>query len=78
MIEVICIGNKIYKINKTIDESENVYKNRCWMIIRHIEKNKLSVIPDEIITLSLVWRNITYKGMTYSSKIIKKVNDVFH
>lgn len=69
--EIFQKGNKIYIINKTIDESREIYLARVDYIINKLNdiNNKLPI--DKIINISYIWRNVNFFGMTYSSAIMK-------
>ena len=66
---IITHNDKNYTINKTDDESYEIYLKR----INYIKNNKCNNI-DHIIKLSLIWRNVTFYKMTYPSKIMKQLN----
>ena len=70
--EVFQRENKIYIIKKSDDESRELYLNRVNYIIKKISTNK-NKSYDEIIKLSYIWRNYTYRGMIYPSSIIKSL-----
>lgn len=70
--EVFQRNNRLYVIKKTNDESRELYLNRVNYIINKLETNG-SKNYDEIVKLSYIWRNYTYKGMIYPSSIIKSL-----
>lgn len=70
--EVFQRGHKFYVIDKSNDESRELYLNRVNYIIKKIEINN-NKSYDEIIKLSYIWRNYTYRGMSYPSSIIKSI-----
>jgi hypothetical protein len=62
--EIFQRGNKVYIIPKTNDESREIYLERVnYVIKKNNEDNNLSI--DDIIRMSLIWRNITFYQMTY-------------
>ena len=70
--EVIQKNNNCYVIEKTEDESRDVFLDRVEYIIKKSEKYPHIDIED-IVNLSYIWKNITFGGMTYSLSITKKL-----
>lgn len=70
--EVIQKGSKFYKIEKSPDESYEIYLTRTNYIIERIERN---MNFDEAVRLSLIWRNIKFHNMRYNQTLHKKVFD---
>lgn len=70
--EVIQKNNNYYMIEKTEDESRDVFLSRVDYIIKRSEKSPHIDIED-IINLSYIWKNVTFNGMTYSLSITKKL-----
>lgn len=73
--EVIQIGDMIYTIKQTNDESRDLYLLRvnyiieCLNNMNHDEK----IDWDILIRNSYIWRNIKHKGMTYPSTFTKNI-----
>lgn len=70
--EIFQRGHKLYVIKKSNDESRELYLNRANYIIKKIEIDK-NKSYDEIIKLSYIWRNYTYRKMSYPRSIIKSL-----
>jgi glycerophosphoryl diester phosphodiesterase len=69
--ETIQKGNKFYIVKQTEDESREIYLCRIQYIINMLEKN---VHTENIVLMSLLWRNIKYFNMTYPIEIMKIIN----
>jgi hypothetical protein len=67
---IINHSDKTYTINKTDDESYEIYLERINYI-----KNKLNdnLDIDHIIKLSLIWRNVKFYKMGYPCSIMKQI-----
>lgn len=74
--EIIQRDNKIFIIEKSNDESREVYLARVNYIINKYNStdNNKKINNDDfmnIIKLSYIWRNIKFKKMVYPSSLTK-------
>jgi hypothetical protein len=73
--ETIQKGNKFYVIEQTPDESREVYLDRVNYVINKLEESDIDKNIEQIIALSLIWRNIKFYKMTYPSTIMRLFRD---
>ena len=69
-IEAIEIDNNVYLINKTDEESREVFLKRCYYIIRKMNEG---VSYDLAVQRSYVWRNMEVYKMKYPSSVTKHI-----
>lgn len=75
-IEIIQINEKKHSIEKSPNESYEIYLARTKYIIEkniHCESNGKNISIENIIQLSYIWRNSKYYNMTYPNSIMKKI-----
>ena len=68
--EVFQRNNRFYTIIKSNNESRELYLNRVNYIITKLE-NDTPKSYEELVKLSYIWCNYTYKGMSYPPSILK-------
>jgi hypothetical protein len=66
------IGNNIYLIKRTPDESLDVYYSRVGYITRSMSKMEKQDI-EKAVTLSMIWRNKELFGMNYPSTVLRRL-----
>lgn len=60
-------------LKRAIDESHEMHQQRI-NFAQEMSKRHPDMQFDEIETMSFIWKNITFFGMYYSSKVVKQLN----
>ena len=68
----IQIDGVIYHIQKDEHESMDVFYSRCWMIAKHRPQTQDEFVESE--TMSFLWRDVVYHGITFDNDMMKRVN----
>ena len=63
-----------YNIPREQYESNEIYHQRAWFIVKCFPKNKQEL--DEITHLSVLWKNIKFLDCKYNDNIHKKIKDL--
>jgi hypothetical protein len=74
--EVFDFNGNYIKIQKTDDESREVYLMRVEYILNNYDPNSKVISRSNIenlVRLSLIWRNSTIYGMIYPTSVTKKI-----
>ena len=74
--EVFDLDGNLIKIQKTDDESREVYLTRVDYILKNYKPNSGDSKRSDfeyVKRISLIWRNITIFNMTYPLSITKKI-----
>ena len=69
---IIHFNKKIYKINRELNESIDVFYKRAWFIA-HKEPNTDCEF-DNIENISFIWRNHNVYGVQYNKEIMKLIS----
>jgi hypothetical protein len=65
---------KIYIFQKNNDERDEMFFDRCWFIVKNIDKYQDNM--SYLYHLSLLWVNHKYLKVTYNEEIMKAIQSV--
>ena len=75
---VITHQGNTYKFDKNDEtEEDNMFRDRCWWIIKNLDSKKSS---KELVALSHLWVSVKYYGTSYGTDIMEQLHihrDVF-
>lgn len=62
-------------LSKQENESDEHFYGRGYFILKYIKHNKNTKI-DELIKMSMIWKNIKYLNCEYSKNIMEKISSI--
>ena len=70
-MEIFRHGSYFYAFDMQPDESREVFLNRVQFIINASTNSEINF--EDLVQLSLLWRNVTFYNMIYPSRVMKRL-----